>query len=46
MLADLDALDNFLDSKEDANRGFEANWPAPAAQAIANAMRKMWESSH
>ena len=26
-------------------RGFEAYWPIPAAQAIANAMRTMWDSS-
>ena len=26
------------------SRGFEAFWPTPASQAIATAMRKMWDS--
>ena len=27
-------------------RGLEVSWPAPAAQAMAAAMRTMWDSTH
>ncbi len=33
-----------LSSKYSANRGVEAEWPIPAAQAMATAMRTMWDS--
>ena len=38
------SLQLVFENNNSYDRGFEAYWPIPAAQSMAVAMRKMWES--
>ena len=40
------SLQLILSDGIERNRGLEVAWPEPAAQEVAIAMRKMWDSGH